>query len=57
MKRIATSAAVIAAFAVAPSVAAAGNDGAKQRPQIVPEVTPKALPGGQVYRAGNHLMY
>ena len=56
MKRLATIAAIVTAFAVAPSIAAAGNDISKQRPQVVPKATPKAVPGGQVWRAGSRLM-
>ena len=57
MKRIAIIGAIITAFAVAPSVGVAGNAAAHQKPQVVPKATQKALPGGQVWRAGNHLMY
>ena len=57
MKRIAIIGKIITAFAVAPSVGVAGNASAQQKPQVVPKASPKALPGGQLWRAGNHLMY
>lgn len=38
MKRIATTAAVITAFAVAPTVAAAGNNAAQANPQVTAQV-------------------
>jgi len=38
MKRIATIGAVITAFAIAPSVAAAANDAAQAKPQITAQV-------------------
>ena len=68
MKRIVTIGALIAVFAVAPSVAAAGNGTAEgsaqatkvaakqQRVRLQPRIVFEQS-GQQVWRAGNHLMY
>ncbi len=57
MKRIAIIGAIVTAFAVAPSIASAGGNAAPQKPQLGTKATPKSVPGGQLWQAGNRLMY
>ncbi len=68
MKRIVTIGALITVFAVAPSVAAAGNSAAQGKTQLTGfaakqqrvRLQPRIVfeqGGQQVWRAGNHIMY